>query len=77
MYLSILFKLFPIQIVNYFEEKLPNEYFFMKKKRGKKVQMRVHETSCKLIIQRERKGQEKLSNWCLFLPFPLEIFHIL
>ena len=33
MYLSILFKLFPIQIVNYFEEKLPNEYFFMKKKK--------------------------------------------
>ena len=52
-------------------------FFYEKKKRGKKVQMRVHETSCKLIIQHERKGQEKLSNWCLFLPFPLEIFHIL
>lgn len=35
MYLLILLKHFPIKIVNYFEEKLPNEYFFYEKK-GKK-----------------------------------------
>lgn len=65
MYLLILLKHFPIKIVNYFEEKLPNEYFFMKK-RERKVQTCVHDTSCKLNIQHERKGQEELSNWCLF-----------
>lgn len=46
MYLRIHLKLFPIQIVNYFKEKLPNEYLFMKKKKKRKeirkVQMRVH-----------------------------------
>ena len=40
MYLSILLKLFPIQIVNYFEGKLPNEYFFYEKKK------RIEKSKC-------------------------------